>query len=201
MQNNQNPFQNPGKRSAGFGFFFLIFAIENRFNHLNIPITERSPDKLIDRIGRVRKTESVKIVGNLPGRLFGLGDNPFVDGAFDFAFIKVRRKNRFVHFAETGGIPELGGKIAVTSNTVFAHVNMRFHRRHKEAQRVSTVFFDGFHRVNGVALGLGHLTALLVADQTVDIAFAERNFFHHVHAHHHHSGNPEENDIKAGYQN
>ena len=35
----------------------------------------------------------------------------------------------------------------------------------------------------------------------MDIAFAERNFFHHVHAHHHHSGNPEENDIKAGYQN
>ena len=36
----------------------------------------------------------------------------------------------------------------------------------------------------------------------MDIDFFERNLtVHYIHAHHHHAGNPEKDDVKAGDQN
>ena len=35
----------------------------------------------------------------------------------------------------------------------------------------------------------------------MNISLFERHFFHDVHTHHHHPGNPEENDVKTGNEN
>jgi hypothetical protein len=40
--------------------------------------------------------------------------------------------------------------------------------------------------------------ALLVADQGVDVDPLERHLAHEVEAHHHHPGDPEEDDVEAG---
>ena len=105
MQNNQNPVKNPGKSSTGFGFGLFVFAIQNRLNHLNIPVAERAPGKLVNGIGRFRKAESVQIIGYLFGRLFGFGNNPPVDRQLCLSFIKIRAQSAFVHFTEADGIP------------------------------------------------------------------------------------------------
>ena len=43
--------------------------------------------------------------------------------------------------------------------------------------------------------------ALLVADKGVDVDVAERDILHEVHAHHHHAGDPEEDDVEARDKN
>ena len=45
---------------------------------------------------------------------------------------------------------------------------------------------------------LRHLRALLVANERVDIDVAEGDLVHEIEAHHHHPGDPEEDDVEAG---
>src|SRR5690606_30420054 len=65
---------------------------------------------------------------------------------------------------------------------------------------------DHVQRVDDVTLGLGHLVAVLVPDQTGDVYGFERYLwgavfvFHEVHGHHDHPGNPEEDDVETGHQ-
>src|SRR5450830_273130 len=65
---------------------------------------------------------------------------------------------------------------------------------------------DDVQRVKDVALGLGHLLALAIAHQAVDVHGLERHLrgtvlvLHQVHGHHDHPGDPEENDVEAGDQ-
>ncbi len=55
-------------------------------------------------------------------------------------------------------------------------------------------------RIDHVALGLGHLLAVVVADQAVHIHLAKRNLRGELEAQHDHAGDPEENDVEAGDQ-
>ncbi|MDT4793166.1 hypothetical protein FQZ97_256800 [compost metagenome] len=65
---------------------------------------------------------------------------------------------------------------------------------------------DDVQRVEHVALGLGHLLALAVAHQAVDVDGLERDLrgavrvLHQVHGQHDHAGDPEEDDVEAGDQ-
>ncbi len=60
---------------------------------------------------------------------------------------------------------------------------------------------DQVQRVDDVALGLGHLGALFVAHQPVDIDRVERHLVHDRKLHHHHPGDPEKDDVEARDQN
>lgn len=157
MQDHQNPIEYPGKCRTGFCFFGFVIAIQNRFNHFDIPVAERAPNKLINSVGSIGKAEVVQIFGQLGSRLLNFGDNPAVNRVFDFIFIKALRQLAPVHLAKTGGVPQFGGKIAITLNTGFRNIDITplgFHRGHKEAQRIGTVFLDNFHRINRVTFGL-----------------------------------------------
>ena len=68
-------------------------------------------------------------------------------------------------------------------------------------------FFDQFRkcdavndveRVERVALRLGHLVALGVAHDGIDVHMPERHFAGEMHGHHDHPSDPEENDVEAG---
>jgi hypothetical protein len=59
---------------------------------------------------------------------------------------------------------------------------------------------DHVERVDHVALGLRHLVAVLVGDDRRQVDRAERHLAHEVQAHHHHPGDPEEDDVGAGDQ-
>ena len=113
-------------------------------------------------------------------------------------------QRRAVHLGKARGVPELGGEVARAFDArrrepQAAGVVGR-QRGHGEAQRIGAVFVDQLQRVHGVALGLGHLLALLVRHQPVQVDGAERHVLHEVHAHHHHAGDPEEQDVPAGHQ-
>ncbi len=56
---------------------------------------------------------------------------------------------------------------------------------------------DQVHRIEHVALGLGHLLALGVAHETVHVNVFERHAAREVRAHHDHPGDPEEDDVVA----
>ncbi len=72
--------------------------------------------------------------------------------------------------------------------------------RQREAQRIRAVIVDDTERIDDVALGLRHLRALLVTDETVDVDVLERHLLHEVQPDHHHAGDPEEDDVEAGDQ-
>ena len=67
-------------------------------------------------------------------------------------------------------------------------------------QRLEVDAVDDVERVDDVALGLGHLVAVLVADEAGDVDVAERHLAHELQAHHHHARDPEEDDVEAGDQ-
>ena len=67
-----------------------------------------------------------------------------------------------------------------------------------EAQRVRAALVDDLRRVDAVAERLGHLAALRVAHQTVDINRLERGLAHVLHTGEDHASNPEEDNIIAG---
>ena len=56
---------------------------------------------------------------------------------------------------------------------------------------------DEIDGVEDIALGLGHLVAVGVAHQAVDVNLAEGHIAHELEAHHDHAGHPEEDDVKA----
>ena len=59
---------------------------------------------------------------------------------------------------------------------------------------------DQINRVQHVALGLGHLVAVGIAHQSVDVDFGEGHVVHELEPHHDHSGNPEKYNIRCCYQ-
>ncbi len=59
---------------------------------------------------------------------------------------------------------------------------------------------DEIDGVEDVALGLGHLVAVGVAHQAVDVDLAEGHVAHELEAHHDHARHPEEDDVEAGDQ-
>ena len=59
---------------------------------------------------------------------------------------------------------------------------------------------DEVDRIEDVAFGFGHLIAVGIAHQAVDIDLAERHLAHELDAQHDHAGHPEEDDVEAGDQ-
>ena len=135
MQHYQNAVKYPCKGCSGLGFKIFITAIENRLGHLNIPVAERTPYKLINTVCRIGKAEIVQVLGQVVRCLFYFGNNPFVDRVFDGINIKIVRQYALVHLAKTCGIPQFGSKVAIALNTRFRNVNVTtlgFHCSHKE---------------------------------------------------------------------
>src|SRR5205085_8097436 len=75
---------------------------------------------------------------------------------------------------------------------------LALHRGEREAQGVRAVLVDQAERVDGIALGLGHLPALGVADETVEIERLPGPLAHELEALHRHARIPEEDDVEAG---
>ncbi len=112
-------------------------------------------------------------------------------------------QHAFVHLAEAGGVPQLGAKVPIALNALCRQLDVPRLARHGgqgETQGVGAIGVHQFQRIHDVALGLGHLGALGVADQGVEEHPLERNLAGEVQAHHHHPGDPVEDDVEARHQ-
>ena len=199
VQQPQRTTQNGG--GSGTGFARLITKL--RFDQFDIPVTVGMPDKAVDGVRGLIEPVILDCRGHALNGLVILGDNPSVDRLIDRGKVEIAIAARAaIDLQKAAGIPYLGCKIAIAFKTCRRHfyvASLRGHGSQRETQRVGTVLVDQDERIHDVALRLRHLLALLVTDKGMDIDFAERHLvIHGVHAHHHHSGDPEEDDVKAG---
>ena len=93
--------------------------------------------------------------------------------------------------------------MAVTLDARFGHADVTAHggqRDQGEAQRVRAVLADHVKGVDAVAEALGHLAALFVTHQSMNVDVAEGHFAHEVLTHHDHAGHPEEKNVEGRHQ-
>ena len=79
---------------------------------------------------------------------------------------------------------------------------MRLHQSCRSflEQRVEIDTVDQIQRVQRIALGLRHFLPILITNQAMDVDLVKWHVPHETEPEHHHPGNPEENDVEAGYQ-
>ena len=104
---------------------------------------------------------------------------------------------------KASGVPELVGKVAVGFHLLDRKVGVipRSGAHQKgEAQRIRAELVHHDERIHHVALGLGHLVTVFIADQTVQIDLGKGDLAGEVNAVHDHAGDPEEQDVITGLQ-
>src|SRR5665213_2368192 len=150
---------------------------KDSFARLHIPVAILAPEKTIKRCCRVAEFIFVQRDGHFADGRVQLEQNPFVIAR------KQRRFNFTLHFtalhlAETAGVPELVAEVAAQLDVLFIKQNILAERRgahHAEAQRIRAELRDEVERVGRIAEALGHLAALLVADDAGEINILERH--------------------------
>ena len=178
----------------------FVLAIQSCLGQLDIPVTVRVPDEVIDLGGGHAQLVRIHILRDLFDERIELGQHPFV---LDLQVGGIRKAVFFdgqVHEHIAARIPDLVGEIAhgLALFDVEAHIVAgRVAGDEVKAQGVCAVFLGHFQRVDAVAEGLGHLAALVVADEAVDEDGLERLLFHLLHAGDDHARHPEEDDIIA----
>ena len=163
---------------------------------------------MVEQLVGLGKLVVIQVGIHLGANLFGAVEDPAV-GVAKLLAVRQRSHTRAIHERELGGVEQLGGKVAGGSSGVGSQrqIDARVGAaRQGKAQCVRAVIAYPIHRVNTIAQGLGHLAALLIAHQAVQIEILER----HLRAafcaltqklwgvgagkgtEHHHAGYPEE---------
>ena len=200
MEQQQNLIENPCGCRTGFNLGSFVITQQHRFDEFEIPIAEDVPDETIGRARRLVETIPFNLDREIGGDAGDFPDDPFVDVLRQCCGIKTFDAGTFVHFAEARSVPEFGAEVAIAFHAVrreFDVAALSRHCRQREAQGVGAVFVDQLERVDDIAFGLGHFLAALVAHQCVDVNILERHFMFEVQAHHHHAGDPEEDDVES----
>ncbi|GJE71505.1 hypothetical protein CHKEEEPN_3051 [Methylorubrum podarium] len=178
-------------------------ALQHGLGEFEIPVAEHVPDEAVG--GRRRVVEAVDGdgVGHLRHRLGGLGERPGVERLGHGLGPVVGLEFAAVHLGEAGRVPELGREVAVALDPLGPELDVAAgggERGEGEAQGIGAEAVDEIDRIDHVALRLRHLRTLLVADEGVQVDRLERGLIGEVQAHHHHPGDPEEDDVLARHQ-
>ena len=158
--------------------------VEAELDDFEVPVAKAAPEELVDQIRRVVVAvvfEGLIDIGsgcvefsNDPTRFERIGrarggygaERCGIDGDSDFCgAVDVLEE-------EAGGVPDFVGEgaIAFGSRDVEGDVGARRgHAGEGEADRIRSVLLDDLDGVDDVALGLGHLLAVGVADEGVDV--------------------------------
>ncbi len=179
---------------------------------LDVPIAEFAPEELPD--GLCGFVIAVGCDGAVD--LFGTGveaaEDPAVFEGIALDFVDAPDLRRVhgstrgplhIHEQEAGGIPDLVGEVARAFQALGTEDDVGAGSRSDEqrhADGVGAVLLGDHQRIDHVALGLGHLLALGVAHQAVDVDRPERDVVHELQPQHDHAGDPEEQDVEAGDQ-
>ena len=169
-----------------------VGEIEAELDDFEIPVAEVAPEELVDEVGGFVESISGERGVHFGGDGIEAGDDPagFERGAawdgwrlaeqgrvdFDAGFAGALD----VHEDEARGVPDLVGEGAIAFGAGFAEGDVgagRGHGGEGEPHSIRAVLFDDLDRVDDVAFGLGHLLAVGVADQRVDVDLAEGDGF------------------------
>ena len=200
VQHDQGLVQDPAQCGLRFQFGGLVGALQDWLGKFQIPVANLAPCERIQRVGCIVETVGVECGIHGFAGFADFTDDPFVQGLRDLGPRRVAHIRNFIVFCKTERIPKLGAKVAVPFDPVladFQHATKGRHLRVGEPQSIGPEFVDHVERVDDVALGLGHLVAFGVADQLVQVHGVKRVFFQNGLAHHHHAGDPEEQDVLA----
>src|SRR6266436_7633070 len=116
-----------------------------------------------------------------------------------------------MHLAEPSHVPKFGGEIAAFFDLFFVEANILAARRdphQAEAQTVRAIFVDQVERIGRIAQRLRHFAALLVANDPGEENVVERNIVFSLgrlsgfefKAGDDHARDPEENNVRSGYE-
>ena len=181
-----------------------ILAVETLLGHLDIPIAEIAPNKLVQLVAAMpnskfsRSFVTLRVISwnlvriqrshnsrfSAAGTPSGTKPSRFISTnreAFQILLTKLRKDSIFSSDMRTS----LPGD----------HAHLQ-----REAQRVRAVLVDDLDRINAVAQGFGHLAPLRIAHQAVHQGHMERALPHLLQAGKHHARQPEEDDIVSAAQ-
>ena len=108
-----------------------------------------------------------------------------------------------VHEDEAGGVPDLVGEVAVGFDAGDAELHVvagRAAGEQGEAEGIVAVGGDEVEGIEGVAEAFAHFAAVFGADEAVEVDVVEGHLAGEVEAHHDHAGDPEEEDVVAGFE-
>ena len=202
MQQDQALIQHPTHRLARLCGLWRV-VLQQGFRELHIPVADLAPDKRIKRVGGVVKAVVGQRRIDVLADAGGFTHDPFVQGRLGGGHRGRCAGEHVVHFGKPVGVPQFRAEVPVACDAGCGQLQVAAHgghRRQRKAHGVRAVFVDQFQRVEDIAERFRHLLALLVAHQSVDIDGRERLLPCDGELHHHHAGDPEKDDVKAGDQ-
>ena len=196
----KNSFQSP--ESCRFSSVFVI--VQTRFYHLDVPVAEFLPDKIIHFLYCDTHLVFFHVICYLFGNCVEHGKNPFIR----ICHLRCRhlcRNFRFlqIHHNETGSIPYFIGKVSAClySFPIETHIVTRCISGNQcQTQCICSVLVDDFQRINTISQRLTHFSSQGITNQTMEEYGMERCFSCLFITGENHTDYPEENDIVTGYQ-
>ena len=192
----------------------VIRLVEPGLDHLDVPVAELVPHKVVDFLDRDAQLEFVHVIRDSGNSLIHAGQDPFVlraDTRGHLVRVDEGLKSRFlgrtflgkVHHDKSGRVPDLVGEVSVGDDSLVVEAHIvagRVAGDQRHAQRVRAVIRDDLQRINAVSEGLGHLASLGIPDKAVEKNALKRSLSHLLVTREDHSDDPEENDVIAGDQ-
>ena len=197
--------QHEGRDGARLVLLRPVLALQDRLGELDVPVADDAPDEFVERVGRLVEAEvasapcrcvrlaraSSPSIHLLTVSLAAAGSKPSGSTAPFISAKRVAFQNLVAKLREPSTLAGARRRRPAWDAASDAIV-----KRSASAPYLSISSRGSID----VALGLRHLLALLVRHQPVQVDGAERHLLHEVHAHHHHAGDPEEQDVPAGDQ-
>ena len=189
----------------------VISLIKSGLYHLDIPVAEFVPHKVVDLLYCDAELEFIHIIRHSLNSIVEAGQNPLVlraDRGGHLVRVDERAQNglifgtflRKVHHDKSGGVPDLICEVSVRDDSLVVETHIvsgRIAGDKSHSQRVRTVVPDDLQRINAVSEGLGHLAAQGIPDKSMEENALKRSLSHLLIAGEDHSDDPEEDDVVA----
>ena len=176
---------------------------ETTLAELDVPVADLVPEERLETAGVVAEVVGLQLVRRLGDDAGKAAEHPGVLGRLGLG--RTRHVSLEVHLDEATRVPDLGHERAgllgarAVNELVGLLVDVRVEldvlvrgdeREEVEAHGVRAVLPHEGHRVNAVALGLAHATAVLGEDGRIDVHVVEGDLVDAVERAHDHASDP-----------
>ena len=180
---------------------------------LDVPVADVAPEEGLRLARVVAEGVGLELLGGARHGAGQAAEHPGVLGGHGGRL--ARLVAREVHLHEAARVPDLGHEAAglLGARAVDEPVGLLVdvgveldvlvvgdEREEVVAHRVRAVLLHELHRVDAVALGLGHAAAVLGQDRGVDVDVVEGHLVREVQRAHDHAGHPQGDDVARGHE-